>query len=272
MPSDLTSLIETHVWWAMHHYKLPLGHTAVSARSACALWLMLDGEAEVTSQGHTLHVTSGDACLTDCRVRRDIEIAHHAEWLTVGLEAPLLGRDLLQSIGPPVQWTPSEKEREALHFYMMALVDCYPACGTAQLQVEGLARVLTGLVLNAHGIHNFGETQAGAPFWLEAVLRYVREKPGASVADLAREAHFSLAQFRRVFHDWAGISPHEFLQRERLERARRLLENSGLSVESIARETGFSGASPFTRAFRQYMSVTPAMYRTNNREALKNQA
>ena len=130
---------------------------------------------------------------------------------------------------------------------------------------------MIGLVLNAHGIHNFGETQSGSPLWLADVLRLVRANPGASVGDLAREAHFSLAQFRRVFHEWAGISLHEFLQRERLNYARCLLESTGLSVEAIARKTGFSGASPFTRAFRQFAGMTPAAYRTGSRDVLKNQ-
>jgi AraC-like DNA-binding protein len=272
MPSDLTSLIETRVRWAMHHYQLPPEHDWRNVSPACALWLMLNGEVQVATQGRKFQVVSGEAFLSDCRVRRDIIIPHQAEWLTVGLEAPLLGRDLLQNIGPPVHWIPKEHEREALRFYMSELVAYHPACGTAQLQVEGLARVLIGLVLNAHGIHNFGESQGGSPLWLADVLRLVRSNPGASVADLAREAHFSLAQFRRVFHEWAGMSPHEFLQRERLNHARRLLENTSLSVEAIARQTGFSGASPFTRAFRQFVGMTPAACRAGEREALKNQA
>ena len=271
MPCDLTSLIETRVRWAMHHYELPPGHSWRNHSPACALWLMLDGEVQVVTQERKFYVAAGEAFLSDCRVRRDITIPRCAEWLTVGLEAPLLGRDLLQNIGPPVQWFPVDKERVALRFYMSELVACYPAQGTAQLQVEGLARVLIGLVLNAHGIQNFGESQGGSPLWLADVLRLVRAQPGASVADMAREAHFSLAQFRRVFHEWAEMSPHEFLQRERLNHARHLLENTGLSVEAIARQTGFSGASPFTRAFRQFVGMTPAAYRANARDSLKHQ-
>ncbi len=272
MASDLTALVETRVRWAMHHHALPPEHEWGSTVPACALWLLLEGSARVTTQNLTFEVSRGEAFLSDCRVMRKIVIPQRAEWLTVGLEAPLMGRDLLLDIGPPVKWNPDEQQRERQRFYMSELVDCFPACGTANLMVEGLARVLVGLVLQGHGIHNFGDSRGGAPFWLAAVLRCVREKPGVSVADLAREAHFSLAQFRRVFHEWAGMSPHEFLQRERLERARRLLENTGLSIEAVARQTGFSGASPFTRAFRQFAGMTPATYRKNTREAAKHQA
>lgn len=272
MPSDITALVETHVSWAMHHYEMPYSHDWRNPMPACALWLLLDGNVRMTTQNITLEVSPGEALLSDCRVRRDIVIPHRAEWLTVGLDAPLLGRDLLLDIGPPVKWNLTEEQRENLQFYMSALVKCFPACGTANLIVEGLARVIVGLILQQHGIQNFGDSLGGSPFWLASVLRCVREKPGASVADLAHEAHFSLAQFRRVFHEWAGMSPHEFLQRERLERARRMLENTGLSIDAIARQTGFSGASPFTRAFRQFAGMTPATYRKDAREAARHQA
>jgi AraC-like DNA-binding protein len=272
MSSDLTALVETRVRWAMHHYELPPSHDWRNTIPACALWLMLDGSARVATQNRSFEVVKGNAFLSDCRLQREITIPHRAEWLTVGLEAPLLSHDLLLDIGPPVKWNPSEEQRARLQFYMSELVNCFPACGTATLMVEGLARVLVGLILQEYGIHNFGDSRGGAPFWLAAVLRCVREKPGVSVADLAREAHFSLAQFRRVFHEWAGMSPHEFLQRERLDRARRMLENTGLSIEAIARQTGFSGASPFTRAFRQFTGMTPASYRKGTRESAKNQA
>lgn len=272
MASDLTALVETRVWWAMHHYRLPPNHTSHNVMPACALWLMLSGSAKVKTQNLSFQIEAGEAFLSDCRVPRDIYIPQKAEWLTVGLEAPLISRDLLLDVGPPVKWVPSEAHCQGLHFYMSEMVRAFPASGTANLMVEGLARILVGLVLQEQGVHNFGDARGGAPFWLAPVLRCVREKPGVSVADLAREAHFSLAQFRRVFHEWAGMSPHEFLQRERLDRARRLLENTALSIEAIARQTGFSGASPFTRAFRQFTGMTPASYRKDAREAAKHQA
>ena len=96
MPSDLTSLIETRVRWAMHHHNLPPGHSWRNYSPACALWFMLNGEVQVETQERKFIVTCGEAFLSDCRVRRDITIPQRAEWLTVGLEAPLLGRDLLK--------------------------------------------------------------------------------------------------------------------------------------------------------------------------------
>lgn len=272
MPSDLTLLVETHVAWSMHHCHLPVSPTWRRPVPACALWLVLDGSAKVTSAEREWTVQSGEAFLCDCRLPRQIVIPQSAEWLTVGLVAPLLGRDLIQSIGLPILWQPGEEERRQLQFFMSELVRLHPSTDTAHLIEEGLTRALVGVVLKAHNILDFGAIKGGAPPWLANVLRFARENPGASVADLAREAHFSAAQFRRVFHEWADMSPHEFLQRERIERSRRLLENTNLPVDAIARQMGFSGASPFTRIFRQFSGLTPAAYRTSARSALKNQA
>jgi AraC-like DNA-binding protein len=218
-------------------------------------------------------VPHGAAFLANWRQERDIWLYEGAEWLTVGLQAHLLGRDLLPLIGLPVLWTPEIESRASFEFCLRELARLHPCEGALALVCDGLSRVLTGLVLSAHNVSNVTPGgQGSAPSWLGRVQRMAKDNPGVSVAQLAREAGFSPAQFRRVFHDWAKMSPHEFLQRERLELASKLLDSTNFSVEEIARRCGFSNASTFARTFRAFANFSPAAYRLAVRHMAQEQA
>jgi AraC-like DNA-binding protein len=233
----------------------------------------LNGAADVTLGEQAWRVEQGQAFLADCRNGRNISIPGDAEWLTVGLQASVIGRDLLSRIGLPILWQPDENSWCALEFYLRELTRHFYEEGAAMLVRDGLARAVTGLILRSHDMSELSPSSRGhTPFWLPRVMRLARENPGVSVAQLAREAGFSPAQFRRVFHDWSLMSPHEFLQRERLELASRLLESTDLPVEEIARRCGFAGASSFARTFRAFADFSPAAYREAARDMTAQQA
>lgn len=265
MTLDLMTLVETRVLWAMHHRALPYGDSWRRPVPGYSLWLVRDGVLEVTVKEHLWRVESGAAFLISCRHGRDITIPTHAEWLTIGLNADLPGRDLLAALGPPLLWKPDEMARVRLDFYLSEIVRLFGKTGAPALMLEGLGRAVSGLLLETHGEGELAAGRGAAPLWLGRVRRAARENPGIGVAELAREAGFSPAQFRRVFHQWAGVAPHQFLQRERLERARLLLENTDSPIEEIGRQCGFSDASAFTRTFRAFSSLAPAAYRSARR-------
>lgn len=77
---------------------------------------------------------------------------------------------------------------------------------------------------------------------------------------LAAIAILSPAHFIRVFKATFGETPHQYLQRRRIERAAALLRDSGLSVSTVCAEVGFGSFSTFTRTFRNIMGDTPSAY------------
>jgi hypothetical protein len=58
------------------------------------------------------------------------------------------------------------------------------------------------------------------------------------------------------------MTPHEYVMRMRIKRARNLLAQSNLPLVEIAARVGFSDQSQFTNNFRKFTSVTPKAYRT----------
>jgi AraC family transcriptional regulator len=82
-----------------------------------------------------------------------------------------------------------------------------------------------------------------------------------SLRDLASLANLSLFHFARSFKESTGLSPHQYILRRRVDRAKQLLGGSSLSLAEIALRCGFSHQSHFTKAFRQITGVTPTRWR-----------
>jgi transcriptional regulator GlxA family with amidase domain len=81
------------------------------------------------------------------------------------------------------------------------------------------------------------------------------------LADLAGHAAISERSLLRRFHDEVGASPKQWLLRARLDRARRLLETTDLTVQEVAREAGFPSASALRQRFTSGLGTTPTAYR-----------
>lgn len=88
-----------------------------------------------------------------------------------------------------------------------------------------------------------------------------------SVAEAAREACLSPFHFHRLFTALHGTTPHRYLTRLRLEKARALLRSGDRAVSAVAAECGFESAGSFTTLFRRTFGVTPGAIRKNE-EAL----
>jgi AraC-like DNA-binding protein len=88
-----------------------------------------------------------------------------------------------------------------------------------------------------------------------------------TLADMAAAAHVSPYHFLRVFKAATGETPHAFVTRLRVERARQLLISSNWSVDVIALECGLGPASRLGRAFRMLTGASPAAFRASQRSA-----
>jgi transcriptional regulator GlxA family with amidase domain len=116
-----------------------------------------------------------------------------------------------------------------------------------------------------------GQSQFSVPLMAQAadrrplseLLTWIGEHPGAdlSVTALARRAAMSARNFARVFTREVGMTPARFVERARVEAARRHLEESSVGVEVIATESGFNSAEIMRRAFLRTVRVNPVDYR-----------
>lgn len=91
-----------------------------------------------------------------------------------------------------------------------------------------------------------------------AASHYAR---AVTVDMMAREACLSPWHFHRLFAAAFGQTTHEFLSSLRLQRAKRLLAASDISVTEICLETGFVSLGSFSSWFRARAGLAPSTYR-----------
>jgi AraC-like DNA-binding protein len=77
----------------------------------------------------------------------------------------------------------------------------------------------------------------------------------------AREACLSPFHFQRLFARTFGESPHQFVTRLRMERARRLLEADDMPVTEICLEIGYASLGTFSARFAERVGQPPSAYR-----------
>jgi transcriptional regulator GlxA family with amidase domain len=82
-----------------------------------------------------------------------------------------------------------------------------------------------------------------------------------TVKQLADVAGMSARNFARVFVQETGVTPHEFIERARVDAARKLLESSGAVLKAIAYDCGFGTADRMRIVFTKRIGVTPMQYR-----------
>ncbi|SDK44319.1 helix-turn-helix domain-containing protein [Pseudomonas indica] len=83
---------------------------------------------------------------------------------------------------------------------------------------------------------------------------------GLSIARLARECSLSRSHFSRAFHGSTGVSPHQWLTRQRIEHAKRLLLDD-LLITRIAQDCGFADQAHFSRVFTRLVGLSPSRWR-----------
>lgn len=98
---------------------------------------------------------------------------------------------------------------------------------------------------------------------MRELLQYIAEHPDAdlSLAGLAARMSMSPRHFARVFTAEVGVSPGRYVDRVRLETARRLLESDNRELDAVSRAAGFGNQQGMRRAFTLALGVTPAEYR-----------
>jgi len=94
---------------------------------------------------------------------------------------------------------------------------------------------------------------------IDYLLRNIARK--VSIAEVADATDLSVSRLAHLFQEHVGQSPQQFLETERLDRARQLLRVSGQPIQTIAIELGFDNAFYFSRRFKHHFAMSPREYR-----------
>ncbi len=135
--------------------------------------------------------------------------------------------------------------RKALGFELFALIASLSSRAPAALaRTHAIARLRPALALAE------GESGRGAP-----------------IPALARAAGVSSSRLHALFHAALGLSPLQYVLRQRLRRSQQLLIGSDLAIQEVAERSGFGDPFHFSRTFRKTFGESPRTYRQRGNRA-----
>jgi AraC family transcriptional regulator len=134
-----------------------------------------------------------------------------------------------------------------------------------RLYAEALSAVLASEIVRLEDrVPALSHMRGGLAAWQQRrIVEFIEEHIAEDfpLATLANLAQLSTYHFARAFKRSFGIPPHRYHTNRRIERARAMLANPGISVAEVALDLGFSGASAFAATFRRTTGLTPTDYR-----------
>ena len=143
-------------------------------------------------------------------------------------------------------------------------MECGYPCG--QLYFDGLAVAVAARLICYHSSHSVAVQKPHKRLSdrrLRQVFDYIEAHLAETIPlrDLAAVVNLSVSHFKVLFREAAGVSPHQYVIRRRVERARSLLAAGELSISQIATETGFSHQSHLARHMQRMLGVSPKALR-----------
>jgi len=167
-----------------------------------------------------------------------------------------------------VELRPACKLVDARVIALVAAVNAERIAGfpSGRLFLDSVEQALAAALVNGCSIRRrFVRKYHGglAPTRLRRVVElvYARIEDEVTLDELAESAGLSTAHFSQAFHKSTGESPHRFVLRQRVERAKEMLRAADLRVLDVAVACGFKTQQHFARVFRRVCGASPTEYR-----------
>ncbi|MBQ9131818.1 MAG: helix-turn-helix domain-containing protein, partial [Clostridia bacterium] len=160
---------------------------------------------------------------------------------------------------------PEESERERLYRRISGKEHLLQTLepGFEAEKCEAVARVVESYIRMLLESAPVSKKQSALSPLIENMKKYVEEnlEYGVTLPQLACIFHYNEKYLGRMFKARVGISFSEYVNRQRLSRAKNLLLQTDCSIIDVALRTGFPNVTYFNRLFKRYTGLTPTQMR-----------
>ncbi|WOB42438.1 helix-turn-helix transcriptional regulator [Thermoleptolyngbya oregonensis NK1-22] len=134
-----------------------------------------------------------------------------------------------------------------------------------QLYAEAMATALAVHLLRNYSAHSHKPIRYSgglSPMQFKRVVDYIDDHldQALGLEELAAIAQLSAYHFCRSFKRSTGFTPHQYVIRQRVEQAKRLLQDRKMEISEIAIACGFTHQSHLNRHFKRLTGVTPKIF------------
>lgn len=211
----------------------------------------------------------------DALQRRLADIRQHARWIVDAMDLPALAATQRPS---SIDVRPGSARRRAATTVesragetdvFAAALDMFRADlgdGAAREIASNMARPVEQRYVQS--MWAFRELSASPSIRMSAQRLRAQSVNRISIANAAQAAAMSERNFLRRFKKEIGVTPTEFVQHVRLERACHMLIHTTLPADKVARRTGFGSGERLAKLFRQRLLMSPTEFRVAEREKI----
>ncbi|KAB8321026.1 AraC family transcriptional regulator [Tolypothrix campylonemoides VB511288] len=243
-----------------HWLILPLGHPGHLTHKRNARL-----HESIPHKGDSILVPAGQPSHWYCP-----ENSHHTEDLFIHLQPKLVGQVAEASEIDTKQINLvnrfCKQDLNLQHIAMLLLAELHSGGIMGRLYVESLTQALV-----VHLLRHYSEVaqiitsenRSLTRTQLQQAIDYIHTHldQDLSLAQIAEMINISPTYFASLFKRATGISPHQYVIQQRVERAKMMLSKTDLTIADIALQVGFSSQSHLTQQFKRLTGMTPKQVR-----------
>lgn len=263
-------------WTGLHlkHCRVTPGELLNFAPSYHEINMTLDGAVHTRKQtvgGQVFNASEqvGQICLTTAGQSFNADWENEYEYLAIDIEPDYMVQTAIENRFSPrfdLYDTFSGTDPLIQQIGYALLRESKTENPSGSLFGESLVQTLTMHLLRNFSTAGLGteNTNGGLPgYKLKLVTDLINDRldEDLTLAELASAAGLSRFHFSRAFRCSTGLTPLQYLMRQRVERAKELLKNRELSLVEVSLRTGFKNQSHFTTLFRKLTNLTPKAWR-----------
>ncbi|NLM25568.1 MAG: AraC family transcriptional regulator [Firmicutes bacterium] len=246
-----------------HYYSKPIYCCRRQSLDSILIKYTLNGTGYLKYNDQSYTLNKNDLFIIDCRKPHYYGTSKTDLWEMVWLhfsggESKRYMQQILEFHGPVFKC-------EANNRVLRNISQIQRLLKSGNLQINMLAsalitEILTELLIKSRfPIENINEPPAA----VKQTIRFIEKNYARTISldQIAAETGFSKYYLSRVFKQYTGKSPYEYLILQRLQASKVLLKNTTYPIHLIGQKVGFDNPSHFIKIFKQYEGTTPLRFR-----------
>lgn len=235
-------------------------HTIRDSKDSCLIFLTVEGCGIIHQNGTTVRLTPGKALFLNCRSPQSYWTDPDAGiWTHYWIHADGVGVQALQEMLVPENRIRSfDTDETFVRLFDKVVKNMENQSAYTVLSVSlAIHQILTAMI--KHNTAAVSANQRAIQKTADYLAVHYREP--MNLDHLLKTANMSKAYYMRLFRQYIGTTPYNYLLSLRITRAKELLEVTDMTIHEIAMETGFSDDASFSTRFSAMAGISPLKYR-----------
>ena len=154
---------------------------------------------------------------------------------------------------------------DLVHLYSTAIKVAKEDKTATQQYLAGIAFNILGTILSLAQNRNFESRESAQKIERAKIIMIENIHKNIDIKGIARNLGISYSLFRKAFKKYTGYAPAQYVQEQKLRKAKELLAETNLTVKEISYELNFSSYEYFLSFFKKRVGHTPMEYRNLGR-------